>query len=247
MKTAVFATAALALSLTACGGTSEHPATDAVAGNNIALGNAATQAGGGGAPASNVTTATLVQQGIKSCAAQIGDAGAKQLAEQCRMVSPATRPPCNAANSCAMIRDEIARSCELFHDDPPAECGNASEAERAADVVRRYYDAIDARDYSVAYAQWGSHGEASGKSYGDFAAGFADTQSVTVTVLEPAEVEGGAGSLYAEVPVTVDAVLADGTRQRFTGTYAIRRVNDVDGSSAEQRRWHIASADLKAA
>ncbi|MEZ0495930.1 hypothetical protein ACAX61_06475 [Sphingomonas sp. IW22] len=238
--------AALVLPLAACGGVSEHPADDAVAVTDTAPGDGATDRSDDAAPVSNAITPTLVQQGIKSCAAQIGDAQAKRLVEQCRMVSPATHPPCNAANSCAMIRDEIARSCELFRNDPPAECGNAAEAERAADVVRRYYDAINARDYSVAYAQWGGHGEASGKSYGDFAAGFADTQRVKVTAREPTDVEGGAGSLYAEVPVTVDAVLTDGTRQRFTGSYAIRRVNDVDGSSADQRRWHIASAKLNA-
>ena len=46
-----------------------------------------------------------------SCLEEIGAERAAALAEQCRMVSPATRPPCNPANSCGMIRDEIARGC----------------------------------------------------------------------------------------------------------------------------------------
>ncbi|HTG39153.1 hypothetical protein [Sphingomonas sp.] len=255
MRTLLLAMTALALPLTACGGAPERPANDMA---SAAPGNIATSMGGdvaavpGALPTTAPPTAapatpapaTPIPQGPKSCAAEIGEAAAARLAEQCRMVSPATRPPCNAANSCAMIRDEIARSCDLFRDDPPAECGNASEGERAADVVRRYYDAINARDYSVAYAQWSGRGAASGKSYDAFAAGFADTRSVTVTAREPADVEGGAGSLYAEVPVTVDAALADGKRQRFTGAYVIRRVNDVDGASTDQRRWHIDSAKL---
>lgn len=49
-----------------------------------------------------------------SCAQQMGLQRATLLAQQCRQVSPATRPPCNAANSCAMIIDEVTRSCELL-------------------------------------------------------------------------------------------------------------------------------------
>lgn len=228
--------------LSACNGTPEQPLRDA---NVTAPGNIATSVGGDVATVpARAPAATPIPTGPVACSAQIGAAEAQALADQCRAVSPATRPPCNAANSCAMIRDEIVRSCELFRDDPPAECGNGSARERAADVVRRYYDAIGARDYAVAYAQWGNSGAASGKDYPAFAAGFADTAQVRVTVREVQPVEGAAGSLYATVPVTVDAVLADGRRQRFTGSYVIRRANDVDGASADDRRWHLASAKL---
>ena len=57
--------------------------------------------------------------------------------------------------------------------------------------------------------------------------------------------DAGAGSVYQPVPVTIDAELADGTRQHFAGTYVVRRVNAVDGASAAQRRWHIDSAKLR--
>lgn len=255
MKIAFLSAAVTMLSLAACNGSPETPVSNAA--DAVAPSNVATSVGGdvaavpepppSAAPSTPMPDAPATDpQQPKSCAAEIGAAAARELAEQCRMVSPATRPPCNVANSCAMIRDEIARSCELFRDDPPAECGNASERERAADVVRRYYDAINARDYPVAYAQWGDGGAASGKPYAAFAAGFADTASVRVTAREVPPVEGAAGSLYAEVPVTVDAVRSDGKRQRFTGTYVVRRVNDVDGSTAEQRRWHLTSAKLRA-
>ncbi len=46
-----------------------------------------------------------------SCEDEIGRAEADVLVEQCLMVSTATRPPCNVANSCEMIREEIARGC----------------------------------------------------------------------------------------------------------------------------------------
>lgn len=58
----------------------------------------------------------------KGCAGEIGQRAADQLVLQCRDVSPATRPPCNVANSCSMIRDEIARGCGMLGDDAPEYC-----------------------------------------------------------------------------------------------------------------------------
>jgi ornithine carbamoyltransferase len=49
---------------------------------------------------------------------------------------------------------------------------------------------------------------------------------------------------YATVPVIIDAVTRDGTKQRFTGTYTLRRAM-VDGATPEQRRWRIYSARLR--
>jgi hypothetical protein len=57
-----------------------------------------------------------------SCNQSIGSEKAHQLVEQCLMVSPATHPPCNAANTCALIQDEIRRGCTLLGKDAPAFC-----------------------------------------------------------------------------------------------------------------------------
>jgi hypothetical protein len=57
-----------------------------------------------------------------SCNQSIGSAKAHRLVEQCLMVSPATHPPCNAANACALIQDEIRRGCALLAKDAPAFC-----------------------------------------------------------------------------------------------------------------------------
>ena len=46
-----------------------------------------------------------------SCLAELGEEAAQTLVDQCINISPATRPPCNALNSCDMIRGEIARGC----------------------------------------------------------------------------------------------------------------------------------------
>jgi hypothetical protein len=59
-----------------------------------------------------------------SCLAEIGEARSKRLVERCIQVSPATRPPCNNANPCAMIQGEIDRSCAMYGPDEvkPKEC-----------------------------------------------------------------------------------------------------------------------------
>jgi hypothetical protein len=44
------------------------------------------------------------------------------MVEQCLEVSPATHPPCNAANACALIEDEIRRGCTMLGKDAPAFC-----------------------------------------------------------------------------------------------------------------------------
>lgn len=182
-----------------------------------------------------------------SCAADIGAAAAAKRVAICRNVSPATRPPCNAANSCAMIEDEIARSCALFDGkgEPMQGCDPAPRSMAAAvAVVQRYYSALNARDYGTAWAQWGEDGRP-GQSFDQFQSGFAGTRSTRVTIgrLEPGD--AGAGSIYQTVPVTVDSQLQDGTRQRFVGDYVLRRVNDVDGATPAQLRWHIGQAKLK--
>jgi len=112
-----------------------------------------------------------------------------------------------------------------------------------AAVIRRYYAAIDGRNYDAAYELWGRRGAASGQTRGQFAAGFAGTTSVSVLIGDSVRVEGAAGSQYATVPVVVDAVLESGERQRFAGSYTLRRAM-VDGASADERRWHIESAQL---
>ena len=184
---------------------------------------------------------------VQSCEARIGATAAAALARQCRAVSPATRPPCNAANSCALIRDETARGCAMLDAAAAktAGCVDPEDAEAAVAAVERYYDAIDARDYGTAYALWGGYGKASGQSAEGFAKGFADTRSVRVTPGKPGLVEGAAGSRYVTVPVTVNSVLRDGTRQRFTGEYHLRRVAPIQGATANDRRWHLDSADLR--
>jgi len=122
---------------------------------------------------------------------------------------------------------------------PPSPPGETS-VDAAAQVVRDYYAAVSRRNYRAAYALW--HGRL---SYRQFCQGYARTRRARVTFLRPGKPEGAAGSIFMELPVRVDATLRSGARQHFIGSYVLRRVNDVPGSTAAQRRWHIESAHLK--
>jgi hypothetical protein len=145
--------------------------------------------------------------------------------------------------------DSLARTHEVAPPrppdaDPPAPDAVLTDAQEAADVLRRYYAAIDTRDYRRAYGLWGDDGAASGQSFAAFAAGFAATARVTVEIGAPSRVEPAAGSRYVEVPVVVRAVTSGGAEQRFEGRYTLRR-SVVDGASPAQRRWHIHSARVE--
>jgi hypothetical protein len=125
---------------------------------------------------------------------------------------------------------------------PAAHSTNSTDS--AAEVIVRYYDAIQRRDFAAAFALWSDGGRASGQSRDAFAAGFAQTTRVSATIAGPVSVEGAAGSQYATVPVDVDATLVNGTAQHFAGSYVVRR-SMVDGATAEQRQWRIYSAAIR--
>jgi hypothetical protein len=66
----------------------------------------------------------FMQQAIAetSCNESAGTVKAHRLVAQCFEVSPATHPPCNAANACVLIEDEIRRGCMLLGKLAPAIC-----------------------------------------------------------------------------------------------------------------------------
>jgi hypothetical protein len=68
----------------------------------------------------------------EACSKTVGAARAKELVAQCLNVSPATRPPCNAANACELIVAEIERGCGFLKGDPtaPAYCKQKITAAR---------------------------------------------------------------------------------------------------------------------
>ena len=147
-----------------------------------------------------------------------------------------------AQNDQAAASDVDSAGESVETDRPPSAASSAADRE-PSEVIRQYYEAVEAGDFVRAYALWGADGAASGQTLDQFATGFAETAQVDVEIGTPGRIEPAAGSRYVEVPVVIRAVTTDGEEQRFEGTYTLRR-SVVDGASAEQRRWHIYSADV---
>lgn len=61
----------------------------------------------------------------------------------------------------------------------------------------------------------------------------------------PGPIEGGAGSLFVEVPVVLYGRFVTGGEYHASGKATLRRVNNVPGATAEQLRWRIATIEVK--
>jgi hypothetical protein len=140
---------------------------------------------------------------------------------------PATQPSVSAATE--DVRDSTP--------EPIIEKPFAPEsAQGAANVVQTYYALIEAGDYPGAHAlRWDSDT----LSLAAFEANFAPYAEYHATVGAPSEIQGAAGSLYVEVPVQTYGRRKDGKPFGSAGTIALRRINDVPGSTATERRWRI--------
>lgn len=58
-------------------------------------------------------TTSAARSSSASCLEEIGEERATRLVDQCLEISPATHPPCNSQNPCALIVNEIKRACIL--------------------------------------------------------------------------------------------------------------------------------------
>ena len=113
-----------------------------------------------------------------------------------------------------------------------------SKSRDPAVVLGAWASAVEACDWAAVRGYWGDHGTASGLSQEAFSAKWSALQKPKVTAGK-GESEGAAGSIYYTAPVTI----TDGARI-ISGDVVFRRVNDVEGASPEQLRWHIESSTL---
>jgi hypothetical protein len=128
---------------------------------------------------------------------------------------PATRP--NARNSLAEPKGPI---------DPKS-------VEAAGQVVQQYGALIEQNRFDDAAKLWGDL-----KAGATFAKGL--RRPTHLEIGELGQTEGAAGSIYTTIPVVFY-----GDAFRRPADIILRRVNDVPGSTAGQRRWHIERIDWK--
>ena len=112
-------------------------------------------------------------------------------------------------------------------------------AQGAAQVLQSYFALLEAGKAREAEALWSDQ-----ETPAEFAGRVAGYREVHANIGAPGESEGAAGSIYVDVPVQMYGRLRDGKEFSSRGTMTLRRVNDVPGSTAEQRQWHIYKADF---
>lgn len=120
-------------------------------------------------------------------------------------------------------------------------------AQAAATLVETYYSLIAQKNYAEARKLWGANGEGSGMTEQAFAAQFEPYQSFHALIGKPGEPEGGAGSIYVDIPVQAYGRLKTGPQFNLLGAVSLRRVNDVPGATPDQLKWHITQVGLKPA
>jgi hypothetical protein len=124
---------------------------------------------------------------------------------------------------------------------PPVEGTiDPDSAQGAAQLVQGYYGLLEEKRFSEAQRLWGEHEDYALEPTEAFAKRFAGFGEIHANVGSPGDSEGAAGSIRITVPVQIYArVAATGKPWYSLRAVILRRVNNVDGSTAAQRSWHI--------
>ena len=135
----------------------------------------------------------------------------------------------------------------LPDDRTPVEEGpiDPKSAQGAGQVLQRFGGLLEQRKFAEARKLWSDDGKASGLSEAEFIATYDKYPEIHSEVGAPGQMEGAAGSSYVEIPFRLYGKLKTGGAFNLVGPVTLRRVNDVPGSTEEQRRWHIYQSGLK--
>lgn len=120
---------------------------------------------------------------------------------------------------------------------PPLTAEAEKGIEGARNVLLSFARAIELKEFDQAWAML-SPGDRQKWPKAEFTRMFADLGEITVAI-PSGTVEGAAGSLYYTGPIAITADGRDGRPVRFEGETVLRRVNDIDGATPAQLRWHF--------
>ena len=117
---------------------------------------------------------------------------------------------------------------------PPAERSTPEQ------LLQSYYNAINQNEFAHAYTLWSNSGVASNQGFAQFQLGFVNTKNVAIALGTP-QVQGAAGSLYADLPIVIVATQQNQMQQTFCGTYTLRRLNVPP---FDQLGWYIERGNI---
>ena len=165
-----------------------------------------------------------------------------------------------AMASCGQPTSRVANDNETPVREPATPAVESAAAERPAPapiddksvagavaVVERYAALLEDRRFAEARGLWSDGGRASWLTEAEFVTTHDKYAEIHAEVGQPGRMEGAAGSIYVEIPFRIHGTLRSGKPFQLAGPLSLRRVNDVPGSTAEQRRWHIARSELQPA
>ena len=112
--------------------------------------------------------------------------------------------------------------------------------EAAGQVVQHYGALIEQKRWTEAHRYWGDAASALA-----FEKDFRSWKDVHLEIGDLGPAEGAAGSIFTNMPVRFYGDLNKGGAAQLKGNVILRRVNDVDGSTEAQRRWHIERIETK--
>ena len=118
-------------------------------------------------------------------------------------------------------------------------------AQGAGQVLQRFGGLLEQGKFGEARALWSDGGKSSGLTEAEFVAAYDKYAEIHSEVGTPGQLEGAAGSIYVDIPFRLYGKLKSGRPFNLVGPVSLRRANDVPGSTAAQREWHIARSGLK--
>lgn len=142
--------------------------------------------------------------------------------------------------ACAQAPRPVAATGSIPLSEPRGPIDPTS-VEAAGQVVQSYGALIEQGRWAEAAPLW-----ASADAAASFASGLQGNRENHLEIGELTAPEGAAGSIYVTMPVFFYGKDGTGRDFRRSATVTLRRVNDVPGSTDEQRRWHIERIDWAA-
>lgn len=112
-------------------------------------------------------------------------------------------------------------------------------------VLQNYAALLEQGSFAEARRLWTNGGAGSELSQDGFAQAYGKIEEIHAEIGAPGAVEGAAGSAYVELPLRFYGKRKGGQAFSSAGTATLRRVNEVPGSTEEQRRWHIYRIDVQ--
>jgi hypothetical protein len=118
-------------------------------------------------------------------------------------------------------------------------------AQGAGQVLQSYAALLEQRRFAEARRLWSDGGRSSELSEEGFAEAYGKYTELHAEIGAPGPMEGAAGSAYVDIPLRFYGRLRDGRPVNSVGTATLRRVNDVPGSTEEQRQWRIYRMEMQ--